>query len=339
MRNTVLLSLILISNIWLTAQQQQIKVLPFTALKPLSSYEASFIEHYTIVQIERLGTFGVHSRTGAVPNKLSMDSSQFDSTGQWNDTLIHLFVTGTVAKDQDNYSIELTVGDDQTGDVFTDHFDLATSGDETQKTKYRQFLMDKSGLNDLIQPHDFIHTLTREMPFHRFGFGLAVSFASNPYYGSYVVNDMRPVSLMFNFNVSEHVFLILGGSYVFQDIRQNPNADQIPIGILTKLNSLIGKQDYYSTKIGIGARWWRLRLFTTYDREIAKDIDKSLANNDLIPDWNITCGLQFYIANRFYIGTELYFYKPVDYISTDGQSLIPVTYGTIFYPAICIGFN
>ena len=172
-----------------------------------------------------------------------------------------------------------------------------------------------------------------------FGAGLSVSYAANLYYGNYVINRIQPLSLMLDISLSSNVFMILGGSYVSQNTELNGNNPSNSAGTPIVLDSIIGRHDYYTAKAGLGIRFWKLQVFSTYDRNIAKDIDKEIDNNELLPSWNLTIGMQWYFTGRFYLGTEIYIYKPVDYNLSGSQTLIPAMCGTSYFPAICIGLN
>jgi hypothetical protein len=248
-------------------------------------------------------------------------------------------VTGVVQRNADSYSIDFSVGDDNSGDVSTDNVELPTLGNGTQKVLLQRFLKERSGLSELIESQSFLRSFLKPPEYGEFGTGLSVSYASNPYFGGYVINRIQPISLMLDISLASNVFMILGGSYVWQNTERNSNNSSNIIGAPMVSNSIIGRHDYYTAKAGVGVRFWKLQVFSTYDRNIAKDIDKKIGDNELLPSWDLTVGMQWYFSGRFYLGTEFYIYKPVDYVLSNSQTLVPVMCGTNYFPAICIGLN
>jgi hypothetical protein len=338
-----LLSLLLMANLSLFAQHKQLIVFPFKPVAPLSTLEAEYVRNYTIVQIEELNKFDI-LRQDTLPviqgkGSLSITGIIKDSSGVNNTEPVHDYVTGVVQRNADSYSIDFSVGDDNSGDVSKDHVDLPILGNGTQKAFLQRFLKERSGLSGLIESQSFLKSFLKPPDYGEFGAGLSVSYATNPYYGNYVINRIQPLSLMLDISLASNVFMILGGSYVSQNTELKGNNPSNSAGTPIVLDSIIGKHDYYTAKAGLGIRFWKLQVFSTYDRNIAKDIDKEIGNNELLPSWNLTIGMQWYFTGRFYLGTEIYIYKPVDYNLSESQTLIPAMCGTSYFPAICIGLN
>ena len=344
MKVVVSFCLFLFSFLPATAQKHQIVVLPFKNIG-VSSNEAGILTNYTVAQIENLDSFQVYSQSNVrsilEAKNIPVSYDQNDIRQSMSRLSFNDYVTGTISKKYDRYIVDLTVSNTQAGEISTDRYEFTPIEAPPQAARYQQFLREESGLNDLTRSTDFFQSLTRSVPFQRLGGGLSLSYGSTPYYGPFVTTKITPISLVLDINLSKHLFMLLGGSYVMQSTRVNPDIDPLFYTTLDSAsNSIFGEHPFYTAKVGLGARFWRVRLFSTYERTIAKDIDQSLADNLNVPAWFTTVGFQFYLFNKFYVGTELFFYQPVDYeLSSDGLSLNPVAYGTTYVPALCIGFN
>ena len=335
MKWLVLLTFIL--SLTAAAQLPRIVVLPFKGEVGVTEPEASLITNYTITHIENLGLFEVLSypelRRSLSQLGILVDPLVEENRGILKRIDVCATVSGTISKNADMYIVEIGVRDSSDHE-YRDTYSLDAGLAPRQQAKFEEFLGKESGLRDLLNPRSYLSPV----PFQRLRSSFALSGTRTVYYGTVLKSYYTPLCLTFDVYFSRYVFMILGGSYVMHSVDVNPNnVGPSP----SSYDTLAGTQDFWTLKGGLGIRFWRIRLFSTYDYQITKQMQdltgQSVPVVNTIPEYFITAGLDYYVFDHLYIGTELYFYKPVDYLSDVSGNVWSAQYGTTFFPTFTLG--
>ena len=83
------------------------------------------------------------------------------------------------------------------------------------------------------------------------------------------------------------------------------------------VNTLVGSHDFYTAKAGLGIRFWRLRLYSTYEYQLTEKVEDA-SGLKTKPYYSITYGAGYYLFRGIFLGAEFYTnYPVVNYVVND----------------------
>jgi len=335
---TSLQLLFVLTFVTLSMSQHRLGVLNFEAGAGVSRIEANRFTNYTVSELEKIPGFEVLKESEisklSQANNILVDMNNPEVLKRMN---IPYLVTGRIERKASKYSVTLSVQDNATGEVTSDMYYLDPTSDQNASlannqaltSSYRHFITDETGVNEILKPWSMLSA----MPLQRFHGSLSLSYSSFTYPASdeaYLKTTYSPVSFMVDFSLSKYVFFILGGSYISVHNSINPAM----LGMNPSQDSLVNTiGDFYTAKVGLGFRFWRVRAYFTYEHQLKYLLDATVSRPDLIPDYFTTIGLQVYPFTHLFVGTELMLFVPVEYTpySVEARSWYPVPSFTIGY--------
>jgi len=321
------------------SQQTRVGILPFKNDQSLTSVEAHMLTNYTAAQIEKLGTFEVYDHTKMRQLFRAQNITiPLDDQGNLTSLFqvgVYYAVEGKVAKRGDRYTLSLKVTNLSKEDSYLDKYEIYSDVSKSQQRDYQDFLRRKSGLRDI---QDKTQWPLRSPALHRMGGSIWFTSGIYSYPSDDAIPDVQnyyfPVGVRFEGSFGANAFLILGGTY-FHHTLAGKNIENELLNYTTA--------DFLTAKGGLGVRFWRIRTFFTYELTAFKLPVLGVSEDKLktIPSGFTTAGLQVYLLESLFVGTEIFFFQPVyfDYDEQYGVISDVEDNGTTYFPTFSFGFQ